>query len=193
LDTAYGRVLTGKLLVLAPLLAIGAVNLRRVVPALASAADFPARAAEWAGRLRTLVTAETIVAVPLLALAATLTGLPPATSAAAAGPVELTAAHGDLTLTLSVRPNKVGVNRAAITIARAGAPSAAGELERVTVYVRSLDMDMGLGTFEASRGPDGSYYAEISIPMAGRSLISVEVAPVPGDPFVVEHEIYSAW
>ena len=164
------------------------MNRQRVVPAIAGRL---ADAGRWAARLRGLVTAEALVAVPLLALVAALTSVPPARTSAFGGPVEQSQRHGDTIVTLTLNPNKVGANTAGVTI-RSASTNAAADVRGLTLYVKSLDMDMGVQTFEAERGPDGAFSAPLVIPMAGRSLVTAEVAPGRGDRYLVEFPIYSS-
>jgi hypothetical protein len=186
--TDYGRVLAGKLMLLAPILALALVSRRRALPALASAAvQVPEVAYRWARRLRTLVLAEAVLAVPLLLLAGLLTTLPPATTAASVGPLELTTKTDRGHVTLRLSSNRVGASRAAVVI-----QDPAGTKHRkhqVTLFVRCLEMDMGVAAFEASEDADGSYNGLIMFPMVGRTRVSVEIAPPQQDRYVAEFEL----
>jgi hypothetical protein len=63
------------------------------------------------------------------------------------------------------------------------------DARRVTIYVRSLDMDMGLETVQAEPSPGGTYEAKVLLSMAGRWLFSVEVSPPQGDTFLTEFRV----
>ncbi len=188
LSTAYGRVLLGKLAVLVPILWIAAVNRQRAVPALQRFALDPRSAREWASRFRKLIGAETVLGIAVLALAALLTSLPPAATVTAAGPLTLSKRNADMTVGLRLDPNRVGTNRAWVKLQDLHG-RAMSDAKRVTLYVRSLDMDMGLETIQAQPQTEGDYGAEVVLSMAGRWQVSVEVTPERGDTFVTEFQV----
>ena len=189
-STDYGRVLFAKLILLIPILFIAAVNLRRVLPALAAFAQHPDVARRWAGRFRKLVRGEAVLGLVILALVASLTSLPRAAAVAVSGPMSLSKRTGDTTIGLRLDPNKAGPNQAVILVQNSDGQTIS-EARRVTLFLRSLDMDMGLQTIQAQPSPDGAYTAEVFLSMAGRWLVSVEVSPPRGDTFVTEFEISS--
>jgi copper transport protein len=124
-DTAFGRAVLVKIVLLTALIALGAVNRRRVVPALASLAASGA-APGGAGRLlrRTLRT-EVLLIVAVLAVTGALTGYAPPTAAtAASGPVNVTQRIGPLDLQMTVDPARVGPNQVHLYLlnAKDGAP-----------------------------------------------------------------------
>jgi copper transport protein len=186
-DTNYGRVLTMKLLLVLPILWIAAANVRRVLPALREV--LPTEMAQtWIRRFRRLLPAEATLGMIVLAVVAILTSLPPASTVVAAGPVVLTERTGVITVSLRVEPNKVGSNRAVITLTDSDGRTRS-DVRRVTLYVRSLDMDMGLETVQAKPSLDGGYEAEVMLSMGGRWLFSVEVSPQEGDTFLTDFKI----
>ena len=190
ITTSYGQVLLSKLLLAIAIFWIAAINLRRVLPALASHEVRPEEARKWAARFGSLLQTETVLGIILLGLVALLTSLPPATAAVTAGPMDLTQQSGNMTVGLKLDPNKVGGNRAVISLASNGQKIATAR--RVTVYLRSLDMDMGLTTVQAKPTDDGNYEADVVLSMAGKWLLSVEVSPPQGDTFVTEFKISSS-
>jgi nitrogen fixation protein FixH len=95
-----------------------------------------------------------------------------------------------MTVGLKLEPNKVGNNRAVIVLTANGQKISSAR--RVTVYLRSLDMDMGLSTVQAKPTSDGNYEADVVLSMGGKWLISVEVSPPQGDTFVTEFRISSS-
>ena len=143
-DTAYGAALSGKLLLLLPLLALGAVNLILLRPRFARQAGAGGgqpgaataeRAQDTSGRrlFRRIVGAEVLLAVLVLGVTGILTGLPPASTAPGEGqPVRETARAGDLSVTLAVDPNQAGSNSFQVSVTnfrgvpvrRAGRPGA---------------------------------------------------------------------
>jgi hypothetical protein len=142
----------------------------------------------WIRRFRSLLPAEATLGVTVLAVVAILTSLPPASTVVAAGPAVLTQRAGTMTVLLRLEPNKVGDNRAVITLEDSDGRTRS-DARRVTLYVRSLDMDMGLETIQTEPSPEGGYEAKIMLSMGGRWLFSVEVSPSQGDTFLAEFRI----
>jgi copper transport protein len=188
ISSDYGRVLSAKLSLVLVIVAVAAMNRQRVLPALQVFARVPEKAVGWMQRLQKLVSAEVVLGGLILALVALLTNLPPAASVIAAGPVSLNEKNGDFTVGLKMDPNRVGKNQAVVTLTGAGGQRIS-DAKRVAVYLRSLDMDMGLETVEAQPSPDGTYQAEVALSMAGRWLVTVEVSPPRGDGFTTEFTI----
>jgi copper transport protein len=187
ITTDYGRVLTAKLLLVLPILWIAAANLRRVLPALRDALPSE-RAQTWLRRFRKFVPAEAALGMMVLAVVAVLTSLPPAATVVAAGPIALSQRAGDFTVALRVDPNKVGDNSAVVTLTDSSGRRLSNA-SRVTIYLRSLDMDMGLETIQTQASPEGEYQARVPLSMAGKWLYSVEVSPRQGDTFLTEFRI----
>ncbi len=187
LSTSYGKVLLTKAVLIVPILLIAAVNWRRVLPSLEGFSRDPNAARKWAGNFRRLIGAETMLGAVVLVLATSLTSLPPSATVSAAGPMTLSKRNGDITVGLKLEPNKVGTNQSVITLRDSGGRAVEGA-KRVTLYLRSLDMDMGLQTVQAQAAGGGAYQAEVFLSMAGRWSISVEVTPSHGDTFVTEFQ-----
>lgn len=170
-DTAYGAALSGKLLLVAPLLALGAVNLLVLGPRFRRALDGkvrPAAEATSQRAFRLVVLGEVTLAALVLAVTGVLTGLPPATTAPGEGrPVAETRRVGDLSVTLAVSPNQIGTNRLLVTLADPqGQPVVA---ERVLLALSHLDMEMGVREVVAQPTGPGAYEATGGyLSMAGR-------------------------
>jgi hypothetical protein len=109
----------------------------------------------------------------------------------AAGAADLQQRSGGYLIQLHLEPNRVGENQAVVQI-RDSKEKIVSDARRVTIYLRSLDMDMGLESFQASATPDGSYRADVMLSMAGRWLVSVEISPPSGDTFVTEFNLTSS-
>jgi copper transport protein len=195
LDTAYGAALSGKLLLVAPLLGLGALNLlvlhprfRRAAAPVASTPPprgrrrgrraEPVREVDDAGgrrAFRLLVLAEAALAVAVLAVSGVLTGLPPATSLLVGGkPFTETQRTATYALTLSVQPNQAGPNRLEVALVdQQGAPVA--DAERVRLTISMLDME-GAREVDAQRVEPGRYEVRgIPLSMAGRWQADVAV------------------
>ena len=189
-ETFYGVALTSKLLLVAPLLLFGAVNLlvmhprfvrawRAAAPGAVSGAD------DVVGRrwFRRVVGVELLIGVLVLGATGILSGLPPATSAPGVGrPATETARAGDLSVTLNVDPNQAGTNtfRAEVTDAQ-GRPA---QMARVTLALSHVDMEMGVREVEMVN-VGGNRYEAVGgyATMAGRWQLQVRLrraaAPSP--------------
>lgn len=199
-DTVYGAALSGKLLLIVPLLGLGAINLLVMLPRFVRAARISAMAGE-AGRrgqrtgtagavddvagqraFRRLVLGEVGLAALVLAVTGMLTGMPPATSAAGEGrPVRETARARDLTVSLEVDPNQAGVNTIRVTLA--DAQGRAVQAERVTLELAHQDMEMGQREVATQSAGSGRYEAVGGVlSMSGRWQAEVRVrrAGMPG-------------
>jgi copper transport protein len=110
LDTAFGRAVSIKVVLLLAVVALGAVNQRRVVPrlrALAAGGQTPG----GAGRLlRSTVRAEVALLVVVLGVTGALVSYPPPSSLAAGGPVSRDTRIGPYDLQLTVAPATAGAN-----------------------------------------------------------------------------------
>ena len=190
LSSDYGKVLTAKLGLVFGILVIAAINRQRALPAMTALAQAPERAFRWAARLRKLVGAEVMIGALILATVAVLTNLPPATTVAG-GAADLQQRSGEYLIRLRLEPNRVGKNQAIVQIGDSKGERVS-DARRVTVYLRSLDMDMGLETVQASPAPYGSFLADVTLSMAGRWLVSVEISPPSGDTFVTEFNLTSS-
>jgi copper transport protein len=123
LSTAFGRSVLIKAALLAALIALGAVNRRRVVPTikrLAAAAQAPGAA----GRLlRATLRAEVALVIAVLGVTSALVSYAPPTSGAT-GPFSTTTRMGPIELEMTMDPAKVGANQLHVYLfdARTGAP-----------------------------------------------------------------------
>lgn len=187
-STDYGVALLIKLFLVTLILLIAAVNWRRVLPALAGFSQQPEIYRKWAGRFRALIRNEAMLGVAVLLAAAVLTSLPPATAVAMAGPVNLSKHNEDMVVDLKLDSAKVGTIHSVVTL-RDLTGRTITDAKGVTLFVRMLDMEMALESVEAQATPNGKYQADVSLAMAGRWQISVQVSPPHGDAFVTEFEI----
>ena len=190
-STQYGLALLAKLILVAAILLIAVVNWRRVLPALAGFSQHPDIYRRWADRFRILITNEAALGIVLLLVVAILTSLPPATALAMAGPIELIKSAEGTTVDLKLDSTKVGTAHSIVTL-QDSTGKIISDTKSVILFARMLDMDMGLETIEAQPTPSGSFQADVSLTMAGKWLISVQVAPQKGDAFVTEFQISSS-
>jgi copper transport protein len=173
--TAYGQTLLVKLAIVAPLLAIGAVNLLVVRPRLAGAGS-----TTTARRFGWLVGGELVLGGGVLLATATLTSLPPPGIQGLPGPVDIARQAGDLRLELSVDPDWVGVSRFRIVVSDAhGQPPA--DVTDVILTFTMEGMNMGRTTVRAAPTQAGVFDAEgFYIGMPGVSLVGVAVSRAAG-------------
>ena len=121
-DTVYGQVLIVKLLVIAPMLLLGAVNLLIVTPRMRRAAAQSGGNPKLVGRFRRIVTGEVILAAVLLLRVSVLTSVPPAVVASGASGLNFAGQADDLKVELNVVPGRVGVNTFTVTLHANGQP-----------------------------------------------------------------------
>jgi mono/diheme cytochrome c family protein len=182
-DTAYGAALSGKLLLLVPLLALAAVNLLVFNPRFRRARRLdPSAADDVAGRrvFRGLVLGELVVVVGVLGATAILVGLPPAASLPLEGkPVDEAAPMAGLTARLEVVPNQAGDNRIAVQVTDARdrpVPDA-----HVGLTLTMLEMQMGTREVEARPDGRGRYTTSGSyLSMPGRWRGDVTLQTISG-------------
>jgi copper transport protein len=125
LDTAFGRAVLIKVVLLAVLIALGAVNRRRVVPALRRLAEAGSAPGAAGHLLRRTLRAEVALVVAVLGVTAALVSYPPPESLAG-GPFAATTSLGPLRLEVTMDPARVGPNELHLYLLRArdGAPFA---------------------------------------------------------------------
>jgi copper transport protein len=124
-NTIYGRTLIVKLIIVLPMLALGAVNLLGITPAMKKAAADPAGFGNPPGlvtRFRNLITSEITLGVVLFLSVGVLTAIPPARTTAAAPSIADSTTVDDLTIALDIAPGRVGLNTFTLTLTSEGQP-----------------------------------------------------------------------
>lgn len=153
----YGYTLLVKLVLLAPLMGLGAINLLIIGPRFARLArerakDILASFLPWEGRFRLALLAEIALAVGILAATAVLTNTAPPLGSASAdlqGQITRNASGqalgsvvaDDLQVTAWVDPGQPGVNEINVLINDLNGDWR--DVERVLVRIKSLDRDIG--------------------------------------------------
>lgn len=155
-STEYGLLLVVKLALVAPLLALGAVNLAWTRPRLAGAGATGARAAK---ALRTLVVVEVVMAVAVLGVVGVLTEREPARQVSGDVPlaVEGAGTSGDTRVRVRVAPGRPGPNRLKVDVVSSGGRTAEADIE---LQLRYLDTDLGTTVERPVRTEDGTFEAE---------------------------------
>ena len=155
-STDYGVLLLVKLALVAPLLALGGVNLGWTRPRLAVAGTVGARARN---ALRTLVVAEIVLAAAVLGVVGFLTEREPARQVSGDVPlaVEGAATSGDASVRVRVVPGRPGPNRLEIEVAPLQGELADTDVE---LQLRYLDTDLGTTVERPVRNEDGVFAVE---------------------------------
>jgi copper transport protein len=178
--TPYGRTLVVKLLLIVPLLFLGALNLMWVKPRLAR----DDRAGRW---LRRIIIGEVFFAVMVLLAVGLLTSLEPARQVASRqgiGPKSLptfqdTVEGADITLT--IEPGRVGLNQFVVSLKdRQGRP-----ITNVTDVTLSLDYqeaDLGQTASSARPAGDGTFVLDGQL-LSIAGLWQVELSVLRPDAF----------
>lgn len=126
-NSFYGRVLIVKLILILPMIAIGAVNLLAITPAMKKPDLTGLREGDLSGlaladRFRKIITSEITLGVTLFLSVALLTSVPPARVAVAASGFTASTNVDDLSLTLNIDPARIGINNFSLTVKANGQP-----------------------------------------------------------------------
>jgi copper transport protein len=158
-DTAFGRSVLIKAGLLAVLIAFGAVNRQRVVPAFRRLAATAAAPGAPGRLLRLTLRSEVALVLVVLGVTGALTGYAPPTSASG-GPQSVSKRMGPLDLELAVDPASVGVNELHVYLFRASDGTPFTGTKELTV--RLSQPGRGIGPIDArmrSGGP-GHFLAD---------------------------------
>lgn len=126
--TLYGRALIGKLIIILPMITIGAVNLLGITPAMKKAAALDLTGLSnlsgltVADRFRNIITSEVTLGVLLFLSVSVLTSLPPAQTTATTPAITASADVDDLKMDLDITPGRVGLNTFTLTLTSGGQP-----------------------------------------------------------------------
>lgn len=155
-STEYGVLLVVKLALVAPLLALGGVNLGWTRPRLAAAGAVGTRAAKV---LQTLVAAEIVLATLVLGVVGVLTEREPARQVSGDAPlaVEGVGVSGATRVRVRVAPGRPGPNTLVVDLASRDGRIADTDIE---LQLRYLDTDLGTTVERPVRNEDGLFVAE---------------------------------
>lgn len=167
-NTIYGRAMVVKVIIILPMIAIGAVNLLGVTPAMkkAAASLAPARSQNppaLVERFRAIITGEVVIGALLLLNVGVLTSIPPARTTATAPAITASAQVDDLQIDLEIAPGRVGLNTFTLALASDGRPVPAAK----EVLLRFTPVSGKLPPSEAVLSPEsggrysikGSYFS----------------------------------
>lgn len=124
-NSIYGRTLIVKLIIVLPMVALGAVNLLGITPAMKKAALDPNGLPDPSGlvrRFRNIMTSEVTLGAALLLSVGVLTSLPPARAAASTPVIAASQEVDDLKISLDITPGRVGLNTFTLTLTSGGQP-----------------------------------------------------------------------
>ena len=119
--TTYGRALIIKLLIAAPMIALGAVNLLIVTPRMKQAAASNGNPA-LTDRFRRIVTSEITIGAALVLSVGVFTSLPPARIESTSPVLDASAQADDLTLAINITPGRIGINTFTLKVTSNGQP-----------------------------------------------------------------------
>jgi len=156
LDTAFGRAVLAKTVLLAALIAIGAWHRRASLPRLRAIATAGERPAGAGIAVRRALRAEVVLVVAVLGVTAALSSYPPST-ARTAGPVSETTTVGPAQLQITVDPAAVGANEIHLYLLNPADGSQWDEAEEVRLRAVQPDRDIGPIDVELSKAGPGHY------------------------------------
>ena len=168
LDTAYGRAVLIKVVLLTTLVLLGALNRQRTLPRLASAATRGEAPGRTGLVLRRALRGEVALIVVVLGVTGALSGYPPSTTAAS-GPVSRTLALGPESLELTVDPAQVGSNQIHLYLLDPRTGAQYDGAKEVTIAATQRDKQIGPIRETARRAGPGHY------------IVPAAVLGVPGD------------
>ncbi|MGI9099557.1 MAG: copper resistance CopC/CopD family protein [Solirubrobacteraceae bacterium] len=142
LETGFGRAVVVKVVLLAVLVALGAVNRRRVVPALRRLAEAGSAPGAAGHLLRRTLRAEVALVVAVLGVTAALVSYPPPESLAG-GPFGADATLGPLRLEVTMDPARVGPNELHLYLLRANDGTPFHGTKELTVALSLPDKHIG--------------------------------------------------
>src|SRR5271157_1181826 len=120
--TLYGRALILKLMIALPMVALGAINILVITPALQRSTAQPSGNPALLDRFGRQVVAEGILGIVLLLWVGVFTSLPPAVVEVPPSGFQSTTRADDLTISLNIQPARVGINSFTAKISAGGKP-----------------------------------------------------------------------
>jgi copper transport protein len=160
-ETTYGRLLLAKVVLLVPLLALGAYNNRVSVPRLKAGASRPPGRRSFARA----VGVELALLLVVVGVTTALVAEPPARAAGASGPVSREGQVGPYHYTLTVDPATAGSNVVHVyLLGSAGQPA---EVDEISLSGTLPDVDVGPLHFEVTPAGPGHASSVAQLPLPG--------------------------
>jgi copper transport protein len=176
--TAFGRAVAIKAALLVALIALGALNRRRTLPRLRTAAAASAPPGADGVLLRRTLRAELALLAAVLAVTGALASYPPAT-AVGGGPFSATTRIGPQELQLTLDPARVGANQLHLYLID---PRTGAQLDRAKeVDIAAALPSKGIGAIaeQATRAGPGHYVVPnllLGVPGRWRLTVTVRVS-----------------
>jgi copper transport protein len=177
--TGYGRALLTKALLVLPVVALGAYNRRRLVPAMSAGAAAPS---DRRSRLGRIVTIELVLLLAVVGVTSVLVTRSPIASSATPPPatvvpsdaVEVPLSNGAGTVRYAVAPARAGQNEISLVLA---GPDGQPLVPFETPTVELTEPALGVGPLRPLVHPltDGQYHVIADIPIAGEYTMVVRV------------------
>jgi copper transport protein len=189
LDTAYGRAVLIKVVLLTVLVVLGALNRQRTLPRLGAAVDRGEAPGRSGLALRRALRAEVALVAVVLAVTGALSGYPPST-VAASGPVSKTVKLGPESLEMTVDPARVGANQIHLYLLDPKTGAQYDKSKEVTVQAEQPAKRIGPITSTANRAGPGHYIvtaAVLGVPGKWRLTITVRVSEF--DEYIAKTEV----
>jgi copper transport protein len=190
LDTAFGRAVLIKVVLLCALIGIGAWHRRLAIPrlrAIAAAGQPPAAAGV---AVRRALRAEIALLVVVLGVTAALSGYPPST-VQASGPVSRTAEIGPAQVQVTVDPASVGANEIHLYLLNPRDGSQWDRAKQVTLSAAQPDKGVGPLAVELSKAGPGHYVTSGSaaLPVSGDWTLHLAVRVSDFDQYEQQIEV----
>lgn len=187
-DTAFGRAVLVKIVLVLALIALGAIQRRRVLPrlrAVAQAGEPPGGAGLL---LRRTLRGELLLIAGVLAATAALTAYAPSI-AERSGPFDTTTELGPLQLQLTVDPAAVGSNELHVYLLDPGDGSQFDGAREVTIAATEEDEGIGPLDAPADRAGPGHYVANVALGVPGTWSVRVSVRVSDFDEYTTRVEV----
>jgi copper transport protein len=189
LDTAYGRAVLIKVVLLTGLVLLGALNRQRTLPRLGAAAKRGVSPGRAGVALRRALRAEVALLVVVLGVTGALSGYPPST-VASTGPVSKTLKLGPESVELTVDPARVGANQIHMYLLDPKTGAQYDRAKEVTVQVAQPKKQIGPLSESASRAGPGHYIVPAAVlGVPGTWLLTITVRISEFDEYIAKTEV----
>jgi copper transport protein len=176
IDTAFGRAVLIKIALLLALVALGAWNRQRAVPAIRDAAERSDTPGAVGVTLRRSLRAEVALIVVVLGVTSALVSYAPPSAAVTNGPYSSTKTAGPVEVQMTVDPSRVGANTVHLYLlqARTGAPFAGTKELKATATLPSKRI--GPLPLTVRRAGPGHYVSDGAVlAPAGKWTVSLQI------------------
>lgn len=172
-DTAFGRAVLIKIMILVALVGLGALNRQRSLPRLRAAAVSGATPGAVGRVLRTTLRIEVALVIVVLGVTAALVSYPPP-SAISAGPFSENVRTGPLEVELTADPARTGANAVHVYLFGAGDGAPFTATKELTLEARLPSKSIGPLTATVHRAGPGHYVADaLTLAPAGTWRVTV--------------------